>query len=126
MCLNVFNTFSSSHTQKQNNTFQTIVITDHTSASYTVFTYKCGDLNWAREPTIGFNAASLFYANHPDTGADDAHTIDCTNGPDTYYTLWYNISAENFVPPPPTPPVEPGNNKLILCINFTAVDCNRV
>ena len=84
------------------------------SNSYTIFTFYCGDLNWARGPTIGYNAASDYYANHPDTGADDADIIDCTNGPDTYYNVWYNISIENFIPPSPTPPVEPGQLGLLV------------
>ena len=106
--------FLPKHTQ--NNTLQAILITDHTSKSYTIFTYYCGDLNWARGPTIGYNAASFFYSNHPDTGADDADNIDCSNGPNTYYNVWFNISAENFTTPEPPPPVEPGQtlfNKYI-------------
>ena len=84
------------------------MITDSSSKSYAIFTFFCGDLNWARGPTIGYNAASDFYINHPATGADDADIIDCTNGPGTYYHLVYNISAENFVTPEPPTPVEPG------------------
>ena len=102
----------------QNNTFQAIIITDHSSKSYAIFTFYCGDLNWARGPTIGYNAASAYYANHPDTGADDADNIDCINGPNTYYNVWYNISVEGFVTPSPPPPIEPGQ---LVCVNVVVL-----
>ena len=97
----------------QVNSYQAIVITDHLTQAYAVFTYKCGDLNWAREPTIGFNAASLFYDNYLLSGSPNAHTLDCTNSPgNDYFNLVYNITAGNFTPPPPLPTSEPRKNKL--------------
>ena len=92
----------------QVNSYQAIIITDHTSQAYAVFTYKCGDLNWARGPTIGFNAASQFYDNYDLSGSTNADIMDCFNSPiNSYFNLVYNISAEGFVPPPPLPTSEP-------------------
>lgn len=92
----------------QVNSFQAIIITDHTSQAYAVFTYKCGDLNWARSPTIGFNAGGLFYDNYDLSGSTNADILDCFNSPTSdYFNLVYNISAMDFVPPPPLPTSEP-------------------
>lgn len=92
----------------QVNSYQAIIITDHTSQTYAVFTYKCGDLNWARSPTIGFNAASLFYENYDLSGSTSADIMDCFNSPtNDYFNLVYNVSAKDFVPPPPLPTYEP-------------------
>ena len=45
------------------NTFQAVLITDG-EYSYTVFTYKCGLLEWGSGATIGFNSAGGRYANN--------------------------------------------------------------
>ena len=90
------------------NSFQAIIVTDYTNQTYAVFTYKCGDLNWARTPTIGFNAASLFYENYELSGSPNAESMDCTNDPGSeYFNLMYNITAGDFIPPPPLPTSEP-------------------
>ena len=38
--------------------------------SYAVYTYKCGDLEWSGDATIGFNAPPDDYYNHPLSEAD--------------------------------------------------------
>ena len=51
----------------QGNNYQVVLLTDGTR-SYTVFTYKCGELNYSKFPTaaaIGFSAGLSLYANHP-------------------------------------------------------------
>ena len=49
-------------------TFQEILITNGTK-SYAVYTYKCGELNWLDDATIGANAPIDSYYNHPLTSA---------------------------------------------------------
>ena len=93
----------------QNNTFQAIVITDGTR-SYSVFTYKCGELQWSYNgPTIGYNAGGAYFKNHPNTGSFAAHEIACLNSPQSdWYNVVYNLSVSlsaGTLAPPPT--VEP-------------------
>ena len=79
----------------QNNTWQGLVITDGVT-SYAVFTYRCGDMNWAYGPTIGFNAAGDYYVNHPNTGSTNGEEIACLNFPtNEWYNLVYEISLPN-------------------------------
>ena len=79
----------------QNNTWQGLVITDG-ATSYAVFTYRCGDMNWAYGPTIGFNAAGDYYVNHPNTGSTSGEEIACLNSPTSqWYNLVYEISLPN-------------------------------
>ena len=100
----------------QNNTWQGLVITDG-ATSYAVFTYRCGDMNWAYGPTIGFNAAGDYYVNHPNTGSTSGEEIACLNSPTSqWYNLVYEISlpnATNLTAELPT--VEP--RKMILFSN---------
>ena len=71
------------------------MITDGVT-SYAVFTYRCGDMNWAYGPTIGFNAAGDYYVNHPNTGSGNGEEIACLNSPDSqWYNLVYEISHPN-------------------------------
>ena len=64
--------------------------------SYTVFTYRCGDMKWAYAPTIGFNAAGILFANDPNTGSASAENIACLNSPRSeWYNLVYEISLPN-------------------------------
>ncbi|XP_065884099.1 mucin-like protein isoform X2 [Dysidea avara] len=79
----------------QMNTYQAVVITDG-SESYAVFTYMCDLMKWSglyNNPTIGFNAAGTFFANHPLTANRDANQIDCT-GEHQYNNVMYKISAD--------------------------------
>ena len=64
--------------------------------SYAVFTYRCGDMNWAYRPTIGFNAAGGYFVNHPNTGSTSGEEIACLNSPiSQWYNLVYGISLPN-------------------------------
>ena len=64
--------------------------------SYAVYTYRCGDMNWAYGPTIGFNAAGDYYVNHPNTGSTNGEEIACLNSPASqWYNLVYEISLPN-------------------------------
>lgn len=60
----------------QANTFQAILITNGTK-SYAVYTYKCGEMEWGDESTIGFNAGGEYSENHPITGHFQSHYISC-------------------------------------------------
>ena len=83
------------------NTYQGLVITDG-AISYTVFIYRCGDINWAIWPMIGFNAAGHSFANHPHPG----HEVACLNSPHSqWYNLVYLISLPNATAA--HPPIEP-------------------
>ncbi|CAI8033001.1 Low-density lipoprotein receptor-related protein 6, partial [Geodia barretti] len=114
--------FSDDDDVDEMNSFQAIIVTDHTNQTYAVFTYKCGDLNWARTPTIGFNAASLFYENYELSGSPNAESMDCTNGPGSeYFNLMYNITAGDFIPPPPLPTSEPPQASYLEWVEETGV-----
>ena len=63
--------------------------------SYAIFTYRCGDMNWANSPTIGFNAAGNHYANHPNTGSSSGQEIACLHSP---FSEWYNLVYELSLP----------------------------
>lgn len=79
------------------NTWQVLVITDGRT-SYTVFTYRCGDMNWSGYATIGFNAAGDYFVNHPNTGSYYSHNIACLNYPNNqWYNLVYEISPSNAI-----------------------------
>ncbi len=99
----------------QVNTFQAILITDGT-ASYTVFTYRCGSMGWSfNGATIGYNAAGDYFENHPNTGSFVSHEIACLNRPGSeWFNVVYNISVDTpgTLAPPPT--VEPGAYQLII------------
>lgn len=60
----------------QANTFQAVLITDGTK-SYAVHIYKCGEMEWGDESTIGFNAGADYFENHPITGHFQSHLIAC-------------------------------------------------
>lgn len=76
---------------QQINSFQAILITDGVY-SYTIFTYKCGLMEWGSSPTIGYNAAGESYANHDPSSP----AIACLNSPDSdYYNVIYLLSNES-------------------------------
>ena len=76
----------------QNNTFQGLVITDGTR-SYTVFTYRCGLLQWSGldgfypHAVIGYNMRGQFI-NHPLSGFSQVLNVACSNTP---ATPWSNL-----------------------------------
>ena len=88
----------------QNNTFQAIVITNGTK-SYAVYTYKCGELQWSNEATIGFNAGGEFYDNHPLSGEPHANSIACVHIGDntTWNNVIYDLVPDGIVPNGTTP-----------------------
>ena len=81
----------------QENTFQAILITDGTY-SYTIFTYKCGFMQWDRYATIGIKAdANYFINNHPSSNA-----VACLNFPKSNYSnIIFLLSVEDpeLLPP---------------------------
>ena len=76
------------------NTFQGVLITDF-SSSYSVFTYKCGDLEYSNGATIGFSSGDGLFANHPATERGSAQSIACLNQPTT---PWVNVVYELTIP----------------------------
>jgi hypothetical protein len=82
----------------QENTFQAIVATDSNS-TYTIFTYKCGLMEWGSFGTIGFTAAgNPFYNNNP-----SSNEIACTNTPESdWNNVVYLLSDNNPEIPPPS------------------------
>lgn len=87
------------HSYPKENTFQAILITDGTF-SYTIFTYKCGLMEWDNGAIIGYNAAGESYANYnPSTSAV---ALSCLNSPySNYSNIIYLLSNESpeFLPP---------------------------
>lgn len=62
----------------QTNSFQGILVTDGYQ-SYTIFLYRCGELEWPGDSTIGFIANEEFYYNHRLSGTREANDIACLN-----------------------------------------------
>ena len=71
---------------KQTNTFQGIVITNGYQ-SYTVFTYRCGSMQWSGNAVIGFKASSTLSEVHQLSGSS-ANSIACQNSP---RNIWNNV-----------------------------------
>ena len=72
----------------QENSYQAVLLTDGTQ-SYTVLTYKCGELNWGTSSTsIGFSAGPSLYANHPLSRRSNVRSIACLNSPES---SWSNV-----------------------------------
>ena len=95
----------------QENTFQAIIITDLKNTTYTIFTYRCGSMGWARQATIGYNAAGDVYENHRLTGSllSPANSIACDNSPSSVWSnVVYKISLDSPNITTPLPPIEPG------------------
>ena len=66
--------------------------------SYTIFTYKCGLMEWDNGATIGFSAAGNPYANHDPSSSAAA----CVNTPESDWSnvvyLLSNASPEDPAP----------------------------
>lgn len=71
----------------QTNTFQGILVSDF-EQSFAVFTYKCGDLGFSGDATIGFVTEGGLYANHAATFRGNAKEVACLNSPNS---PWVNI-----------------------------------
>lgn len=82
----------------QNNTFQAILITNGTK-SYSVFTYKCGDLNYPDIAVVGYNVPLGSYENHPLSDTDvDADAIACVHLDSVWNNVMYDLQPDgNFV-----------------------------
>lgn len=81
----------------QLNTFQAILTTNG-SKSYAVFTYHCGDLQWLRDATIGYNAPPDNYENHPLTGTDIyPDTIACVHTESEWNNVIYDLEPSPII-----------------------------
>lgn len=97
----------------QENTFQAILITDGTY-SYTVFTYKCGLMEWGSSVTIGYNAAGDSYDNYDPSSPE----IACLNYPlSNWSNVVYLLSNDSSEFPPPGMPYM-YRYSLLLCQLF--------
>lgn len=81
----------------QANTFQAIVITDGTD-SYSVYTYKCGELTWPGSAIIGFNAPLMDYTNDPFSG-NSADSIACTHLISPWNNIVYDLQPGTVILP---------------------------
>ena len=70
----------------QTNTFQGLVITNGYQ-SFTVFTYRCGKMQWSGNAVIGFKANSELSAIHKLSGRN-AKLVACRNLPTN---IWSNV-----------------------------------
>jgi len=71
----------------QNNTFQGLVITNGFQ-SYAMFTYRCGELGWSGNATIGYKGTGSFYQNH-DLSRQNTRLVACINS--TSSSSWTNL-----------------------------------
>lgn len=95
------------HTLLQSNAYQAIIITDGEN-TYSVFTYKCGEMEWARGATIGYNSGGEQFRNHPLSGEIGTPTIACSNLPrNEFVNVVYKLSIENPTGVPEPATVEP-------------------
>ena len=73
-----------------------------------MFTYKCGDMEWARSGTIGYNAGEESFRNHPTSGETGTPSIACLNSPDNEWeNVVYQLNIDNPTQPPEPATVEP-------------------
>ena len=81
----------------QENTFQTILISDGTY-TYAIFVYYCGRLEWGNGPIIGYNAAGERFDNHDPSSVE----IACLNFPASYWqNVVYRLSTDSSEIPVP-------------------------
>ena len=91
--LMVVTNFSSS---SQVNTFQGTVITNGYQ-SFSVFTYRCGNLQWSGGAVIGFKVSDKMHEIHELTG-NNASVIACQNFPRSVWNnIVYQLSESSFV-----------------------------
>ncbi len=107
------------------NTFQGIIVTDGVN-SYSVFTYKCGEMEWSRGGVIGFNAGGEPYRNHPLSQLQDssgAPLIACSNSAISQWTnVVIKLSIANATGTDAPPTVEPrtyvGQDQICVYLLF--------
>ena len=76
----------------QTNTFQAVLVTDGAN-SFAIFIYRCGDLQWGHEATIGYGASFEMFSNNRLSLIQDATSIACLNAPDNqFFTVVYEIT----------------------------------
>ena len=82
----------------QNNTFQGLVI-GNGFQSYAMFTYRCGEIGWSGNATIGFKGSDNFFENHH-LSRQDTRLIACINSTSTssWTNLVYNLSKLCYSP----------------------------
>ena len=81
------------------NTFQGIVITNG-SKSYAVYTYRCGNMSWSEEATIGFNAPPSLYEVHPKTDTElNPDTIACVHEDSPWNNVIYDLEPSPIILP---------------------------
>ena len=68
------------------NTFQGVLITNGFQ-SFTVFTYRCGSMQWSGNAVVGFKADDHLYEIHSLSGSS-ANSIACLNSPGS---VWSNV-----------------------------------
>ena len=79
----------------QTNTFQAVVITDFTT-TYSVFIYKCRNLQYSASATIGFTSYDDLFENHRLSGYN-ARNIACINsGQSNWVNLIYKLTREDL------------------------------
>ena len=81
----------------QANTFQAIVVTDGTK-SYSVFTYKCEELEWPFTATIGYNVPLMDYENSPFSG-NSADSVACSHLNSPWTNIVYNLQPGSVILP---------------------------
>ena len=70
-------------------------------ASYAIFTYKCGELNWIHLSlaTVGFSITQDFYANHNFSQTDNVNDIACLNSPNSVWSsvIYYVVGGKIII-----------------------------
>ena len=94
--------------QTKSNTFQAVLATDGIRF-YAIYTYKCGELNWAHSHTggyavIGVDFSPYLFAEHPLSRKPNVTEIACINNDtsvwsNVVYTLHQQIISVTFDPP---------------------------
>lgn len=75
------------------NTFQAVMITDETY-TLTIFTYKCGLMDWDTGATIGYSAGGDPYDNHDPS----SRSVACVNSPDSDWSNVVYLLSEQPTP----------------------------
>ena len=105
----------------QSSTFQAVLITNSTQ-SYAVFTYKCGELSWSENATIGFNVPIGPYKNHPlSDAAVDPDTIACVHMDSVWNNVIYNLQPDGNLVLTTTP--EPSDFIGIVSVHLRILTC---
>ena len=90
----------------QDNTFQAILVTNGTK-SYSIFTYKCGEIEWSGPVSVGYNAPPNTYYNHPLTLTSlPINALACSHLESEWNNVITDLQPGNVIlPSPPQPPL---------------------